>query len=289
MIEDFKKRMKRAVRGMGWGEAGELMGHAAILSVALLVLAAALLKEEWLIVGGALSLLPVVAAYAFPVYFWASRQRRMEAELPQALYHAASGQFVPLEDIVEELARGKGALAGEFKKAAMQLRNGIPVTHALEDMVKSNDSQLLKRAIGLLLQSYRTGADMGQAFRETAEEISAIAEATREQSASTTIEKYTLLLAGGAIVPLVLGTLIAMVGSLDFAGLAELGFGLGSSGAVLASALLGSQVYIVEYALLAAVFVAYQEGSIEKAVVYAAILVPLSVALFTVARSGIFV
>lgn len=289
MIEEFKKKMNRALHGLGWGEADEWIRYSLIASVLFFLLSILFAKEVWLIVFCILSFLPVLGVYVVPVYFWASRQKQIETELPQALYRAASNAFVPLDELIGELAQGKSELAKEFRKTEMQIRNGVSIEDALEEMGKANDSRLLRRAIDLLLQSYQTGADMSSAFKETAEEISGIATVMRDQAASTTIEKYTLLLAGGAIVPLVLGTLVAMVGSLNFMGLAELGFGSGTKDLLLANALAGSQIYIMEYALLSSVFVAYQENSIEKAVVYAAVLVPLSMALFTLAKSGIIV
>lgn len=285
----MRKKMEHALDGLGWGKADDWITYSVLASVALFILGMAFSEGVWLLAFGVAAFVPIVAAYAIPNYFWMSRQREIEKELPQALYRAASDARGAPEELVAELAEGRGALAEEFGKAASQLKNGIPMEPALEDMAASNDSRLLERAVGLLLQSYRTGADMSSAFKETAEEINDIAAVVQAQGASTTIEKYTLLLAGGVIVPSVLGTLTAMVGSLDFAGLAELGFGTGSNTALLANAVLGSRIYIVEYALLAAVFVAYQEGAVEKAAIYAMVLVPLSVALFTITGAGIFV
>ena len=91
-----------------------------------------------------------------------------------------------------------------------------------------------------------------------------------------------MLLAGGIIVPAVLGIVVSMVSSMDFAGLAELGMGISPSlrEAIIKNAILGNQIYIVEYSIIASVFVAYQEGEVEKALVYASILVPLGIAIF---------
>ena len=285
MMEKTFSGMQKAVASLGWGDAGHWLKCA--LGVGGAVFVVGIVLQQWLVM--ALSPIPLVAAYAAPTYFWARRQRLIEEELPQALYRAASNTAMPVEGLVEELAEGDGPLAEEFGKARAQLGNGVPVDEALESMACSNDSRLLKRAIGLVLQGYRTGADMSDALRETAEEISGAAEVVREQAATTAIEKYTLLLAGGAIVPLVLGSLVSMVTSLNFAGLSGLGFGPENPGELLASALLGSQFYIVEYAVLASLFVAYQENSIEKAFVYAAVLVPVSMALFLLAQATMFV
>lgn len=286
MFESYKQCVNRALSGLGWGNAEDWIKYAVTASAVLFVLSIALAKGVWLLVFSAFSLLPLAAVYAVPLYFWESKQKAIEEELPQALYRAASNPFIPLEELVEDLAEGSSPLAKEFSRAARQVKNHVPVDQALENMAKASDSQLLKRALGLLLQGYRTGADMSDALRETAEEISGVAEVLREQAAATTIEKYTLLLAGGVIVPLVLGALISMVSSLDFTGLSELGFS--STEGVFENALLGTQLYIVEYAVLASLFVALQENSREKAFVYAAVLVPLSIALFMLAKAMAF-
>jgi hypothetical protein len=286
---EYLRGMQRALDGMGWGNAGEWMKWAIAASGGALMLTVLFCRGEWALVFGVLSLLPVVAAYVVPSYFWASRQRQLEEELAQALHRAASNAFLPADALLAELSAGDTVLAREFRKASMQVRNGVPVDDALEEMAASNDSRMLSMALGLLVQCYRTGADMALAFRETADEISGLASVMRQQAINTTIEKYTLLLAGGVIVPLVLGALGAMVGSLSFAGLAELGFGAADQNALLANALLGSEIYIAEYAVIASVFVAYQESSLEKAVVYMAVLVPLSLALFMLARAVVAV
>ncbi len=287
MIKEYRKQMRFALTGLGWGEESEWLKYAAIASGVFFLVSVLLTTGIWVLIFGTLSFLPLIGSYVLPVYFWASRQRKIDEELPQALYRAASNPFIPLEDLVEDLANGNTPLTQEFSKVARQVKNEIPVDQALEGLAKSNNSKLLKRAVSLLLQGYRTGADMSQALRETAEEISGIAEVMREQAASTTIEKYTLLLAGGVIVPIVLGSLISLVGSLDFAGLSELGFV--STKGLFENALLGSQIYIAEYAVLASIFVAYQENSPEKAVVYITVLVPLSMALFLLAKTAILV
>ena len=243
-------QLDTSMGGLGWGSAGQLVKCAALAGVGMF--AAILFSGGGLLCG--LGLLPLAAAYAVPNYFWARRQAAIEEELPQALYRAASNTFVPLEAMVEELSEGGSPLAQEFGKAHMQVSNGVAVDEALEAMAECNSSRLLKRAIGLVLQGYRTGADMGDALRETAEEISGIAEVVREQAATTAIEKYTLLLAGGAIVPLVLGSLVSMVMSMDFAGLGQMGLGPENPAAMLESALLGSQAYIAEYAVIASLF-----------------------------------
>ena len=101
------------------------------------------------------------------------------------------------------------------------------------------------------------------------------------------IEKYTLLLASGIIVPLVLGLIVGLVQGMDFSGIEEFGIGTNVSQRkeLLGTALIAIQAYIAEYSIIASVFVSNQEGNIKKAIIYALILLPLSLIVFSAAKT----
>ena len=100
------------------------------------------------------------------------------------------------------------------------------------------------------------------------------------------MQKYTLLIAGALIVPMVLGLVTKTVSGLNFGTLAELELGMPAAEriALLGAATFAGQVYIAEYVVIASVFVAFFESDMKKAAVYAAILLPLSMISYNIVQ-----
>ncbi len=173
-------------------------------------------------------------------------------------------------------------LSGEFEKCRQEILKGSTAVGALEKMKERNDSIVLGRAIDLVLGGINSGADVSAVFKETAADLFETGAILRERVASLTIEKYTLLIAGGILVPAILGVLTGMVLSLNFDALSEIGIGLSLSEkkALIDAAMFASPIYLAEYSLIASFFVAFQEGDLKKGIVYAAALVPLSLAVY---------
>jgi len=217
------------------------------------------------------------------IYFKAVRKAKFEEELAEALFTAASlSSLMPFEEVVGQLGKGNGVLAREFKMASNQLAAGVGVKESLEGIKERVGSELCDRAVDLLVKAYETGGGAQHALREAAEDINSTIGLIKEHSARVTLEKMTMLLAGGVVVPLTLGALVSLVGSL---GSFDMGFGSADKGLIVANAVLGNQIYIVEYALIASFFVGLQEHRPEKGLVYALVLVPLSFACFVIAKS----
>lgn len=234
----------------------------------------------------ALAVIPIAVLYGLPEYREARRIKEIEESLPDVLFQASSmTSIASFDELIKQLGEGgHGELSRLFNRAHRQIEGGIPVEEALEELQREGNSELLSRTLKLLLQGYRTGADISLALRETANDISQTHEILRERTASTTVEKYTLLLAGGCIVPLILGVLVSMVSEIGFV---DIGTGMDWEirKAIIENASLGNQVYIGEYALLASFFVGIQESNPKKALIYAGILVPISLSLFLLAKT----
>ncbi len=236
-------------------------------------------------------LLSPVLAYAYVSYRLERRTREMERYLPDALFHAASMQKgVHIEKIISSIAgAGYGALSSEFELARKQIKGGASVPSALNAMRERNDSLLLDRALSLILQGYKTGADMYSALRETADDIFSLTGIVRERASALAIQKYTLLFAGGLLIPVILGVVVSMVSSMS-AGVSDVEIFSKLSAAERAELMGAStsalQAYLLAYALLASVFVAHAEGEGRKFIIYFILLAPASLALFTIARSA---
>lgn len=219
-------------------------------------------------------------------YMEERKERLVEGHLAGAMYQAASlAGCTSFENVLKALAESDyGALSGEFKKAYSAVISGESVELALEKMAERNGSKMLDRSVNIMLSGYRTGIDLSEALREAAEDIEKTLAIDRENSASIVVEKYTILFAGGIIVPLILGSMLSLVGSIDLSSLQEFGMG-GQNGGILENAVLGNQIYVAIYSIIASVFVAYQENRIENSLVYILFLLPASLALFNLARA----
>ncbi len=234
------------------------------------------------------ALLFAFGRYFLLLYKFEMRRRSIEGAVPDLLLQASIfPESSEALKIIEYLSNADyGALSEEFRKALLEIKKGASVESALRNMSLRNKSKILSRALELIIQGYNSGAKMSRIFREAAEDMLETRGIIRERIATMTIEKYTLILAGGIIVPLVLGLLVGLVTKLDFvsADFLQIGMGAAERKALLGAAMLANQLYIAEYALLASFFIANMENNIKKAVIYACIMMPLSFAVYMIAQ-----
>ena len=233
--------------------------------------------------------------FDFLFFFWREykeekRQREIDEMLPAALFQIASfPQGTPTERIFESIAEGDfGSLSREFSFALKQIRAGYSVREALGEMKKRNPSVLLRRACDLLLKAYRSGGDAGGMFKEIAEDIYSLHEIVRESAAALSLQKYTLLIGGAVLVPIVLGLLFNITSSLQ-QGFSEELLSMPSNPQLFQAVLWANQLYLVVFALVAGVFISRLEGKPGKAIVYFAAMAPLALILFNLVRGAIII
>ena len=207
--------------------------------------------------------------------------KAMEKNVPDVLLHAASfPRGTNVVSIIKSLGNSDYAeLSEEFRKAHSEILKGATPEKAFSNMKNRNRSKVIERAIDLILEGMNSGTDSSSVFKDAAEDILETNAVIQERASSLVVQKYTLLVAGALIVPLVLGLVIKTVNGLDFGTLAELEIGMASSErkALLEAASLSGQIYIAEYVVIASAFVGFFESDIKKSVIYAAVLLPLSI------------
>lgn len=232
--------------------------------------------------------LPLLLNYFFHAFLFEQKKRKKELLVPDVLLQASVfPRNTALQKIINYLANADyGLLSKEFDSAFWEIKKGAPVEQALENIKKRCKSRIIDRAINLLVLGYKSGADMSKTFKDAAEDILETQGILRERSATMIIEKYTLLFAGGLLVPAILGLLVGLVQGMNFSSINSLGIGLNAADkkSLLDAAMLANQLYILEYALLASFFIANQEGNKKKALVYALVLLPLSFASYSIAK-----
>ncbi|HII39501.1 TPA: type II secretion system F family protein [Candidatus Micrarchaeota archaeon] len=230
---------------------------------------------------------PPVIIYFYSEYTRSLRTKEIEENLPPALFQIASfPRRTSMEKIMREIAKSDyGSLSEEFAKANRQIAAGASVPQSLDQMAALNDSVILQRACNLLAETYRTGADMSEAFKEVADDVFELQNLQKQTAAALSLQKYTLLAGGCVLVPLILGIILSIVTALnfDFEGITLSTAAQRAS--LVETAMLGAQIYLVIFAAIASVFVAMQEANAKKAVLYFILLFPVSLAIFYLLKS----
>lgn len=215
-----------------------------------------------------------------------SRERRMEAELPDILYQAANMiSYSNPEEVIRWISGQNYDLSPEFSVAYREIKNGESVERALGRMHNRASSPLIRRAIRLLSMEQRTGRNIGKSFRDIADDTQETLHSRREKAAASSIEKYTLVLAGSLIVPMMLGVMISLSENMGD----DYGLGIGmpadERAEILANSILGTQIYTMAYAAMASFFIALQEERMERAIAYAMLMLPMSMLALNIAKS----
>ncbi|MEW6295779.1 MAG: type II secretion system F family protein [Candidatus Diapherotrites archaeon] len=232
---------------------------------------------------------PLILQYSFQLLLFEKRKREKERMVPDLLLQASLfPRGTATTKIISYMAKTEfGLLSKEFKKVNSEIRKGASIEKALSRMQQRCKSKIVERAADLLIQGHSSGAEMHSVFKETAEDVLETQSIIRERNATTTIEKYTVLMAAAIIVPLILGLIVGLIEGLNFQGIAELSLGLSSKErkALLEAALTANFSYIIEYSLIASIFISHHEGNKKKAIIYSLILIPASIITYTIARA----
>jgi len=230
---------------------------------------------------------PALLHYFFHLFSFEKNKREKEKVVPDILLQA--GIFpkgTSIIKIIKYISEADyGLMSLEFKKAFNETEKGKTVENALNGISLRCRSEIISRAMNLLIQGNKSGAEMNKVFKETAEDILETQSIIQERIASVFIQKYTLILAGGLIVPALLGLITGFVNEMNFLGINELGLGMAAEQRkeIIETALIANQIYILEYALIASFFISQQEGNTKKAFVYALILIPLGIVSYNIA------
>lgn len=215
------------------------------------------------------------------------RMREIESSLAEVLYEASAlADFSSFEEMLLAISDASdGATSEEFRVAYDETKRGKSFKRAVMGIAERNPSELIEKTLGVLVTAHETGAGASECLSETADEIAEISEITREQSAGLAIERYTLILAAGLIIPLVLGIISNVVSQIDVSLPADLtSVSPVDRTAFLVWSAYANYCYITLLGVMSGAFVAYQSNVPEKRFVYAAALALSALIVFTLVR-----
>lgn len=219
------------------------------------------------------TLFPFVANLAWHERAFNDTTRKMEHQILDALlYWSALPTTWSFERKLQELStQTNSPLREEWELVVRQVKKGSTIPEALHGLCKGRTSLILSRAKQVLIQGYTSGTPLHDECARLAVEGMARESLRREKESSLLIEKYTLLGAGGIVVPLILGLSTGMVENFT----QELG-STSLNPALQLAAGWGTRGYLLIYSILASAFVGLVEGEVGKAKVYIIWLLPLN-------------
>lgn len=215
------------------------------------------------------------------------RTERIERELvPFLLKMSRVPKGTPARAIVARAAGAKGEISSLLSSAEREYlkRSGrVSMQECIrkEFLPYSAKSRLVKIFSETIVIGISNNFDASDLVRKSAMEIQELSELESRRKSSLSVQKYTILSAGGLFVPFILGATAAIT---DLAG--ELSRGLASFGLsaefqkspLLSVALLA---YSIALPAMSGAFVGIGiEGRKRNAIAYLAILVPVSIAVF---------
>ena len=213
------------------------------------------------------------------------RIRLIENSLPEVFYQtSAIADFSSFEDMLKAVAENsEGAVSEEFIKAYNETRHGMSFKKAVSGIIERNKSGLIEKSLNVLISAYETGSDVSSCLLETADEIASEEEMMKEQSAGLIIEKYTLLLSAGLIIPLILGILSGVINSINLQLPAELSAVTQTErDEFIKYAFYANHFYLLITGFISGFFIAYQSNSPEKKWLYAFALSACSLIVFKI-------
>lgn len=200
-------------------------------------------------------------------------QKKIEENLPRALLELATLPTHTLRDVINHLSRGYGELSDEFRRANRLVATGIPPEKAMREVAARSGSYLLMNAVSIIITGVHSGSRWSELIRSTAEDIEALIDMERERSSALALQRYVVLLSAGVFVPAVLGITKRMTDRL-------IGNGPFTVADLLISIQNATLFHILSLSLMASLFVALLEGKPRKAIVYVAILIPLTMGTY---------
>lgn len=126
------------------------------------------------IVGFAIGMIASIYVLFYPRLFVGRRVKNIEKNLPAALHHllieVRSG--VPLYNALVSIAKGNYGLFSEIlDNSIKEIDTGVSIVGALERIARQNPSLYLRRVIWQLVNSIKSGADVGDTIKQIVENL----------------------------------------------------------------------------------------------------------------------
>lgn len=262
----------------------------ASLSIVLLLILLFVLKSIYLclivVVSG--NLVYYLLEAMLKKYFFNQRRKALEnALIDEVLLLSSLPKANDLKQILGKLSDSKHKIIEkEFKQIQRKVEAGHNIRELFLAFSKKYNSEILDRFLELLLNSITTGTVSVADYRSFASNFIKSKQLIDERASALLMQKYTIIFAGGLIVPGILGIVISLVkkltSNLDFSLLQSIqGEAIASSG-LFNVCYVCCIVYIIEYVIISSIYLGMLKSDLKKSIIYLLFLLPTAIGIFFV-------
>lgn len=218
-------------------------------------------------------------------YLQNQKRKTLEyALIDEVLLLSSQPKANDLKQILTKLANSKHQIIKtEFTQLLKKTENGHSIRELFFVLSKKYNSEILDRFLELLQNTITTGTVSITDYRSFASNFIKSKQLIEERKSALLMQKYTIIFAGGLIVPGILGIVIKLVkkltSTLDFSILQS--FQAQASNPLLFSVCYAcSIVYLIEYVIISSIYLGMLESDIKKAIIYMVFMLPIATAIF---------
>lgn len=219
-------------------------------------------------------------------YFQNQKRKALENVLiDEVLLLSSQPKANDLKNIINKLSDSKHRIISqEFKQIQRKVEAGHNIRELFLALSKKYKSEILDRFLELLLNSITTGTVSVADYRSFANNFFKSKQLIDERTSALLMQKYTIIFAGGLIVPGILGIVISLVkkltSDLDFSLLQTIqGEAIASSG-LFNVCYVCSIVYIIEYVIISSIYLGMLESDLKKSIIYLLFILPTAIGIF---------
>jgi hypothetical protein len=222
-----------------------------------------------------------VKSFFFGEYFFSQERKRLEDALVDDILRISSVvRSNDLKLILHKLQSSNNKIVSkEFSWALNKINKGHRPKEVFKVIKEKYNSVLLSKFLDLLEYSTSSGTVTLNDYKNIIKDFLKSRELLDERKSVLLMQKYTIIFAGGLIVPGILGVVISLVKSL--VGIVDVSvIGLSSSSTLYLVSYYCSIIYIIEYIIISSIYLSQLDDNSKKIWVYICFLLPVSLLIF---------
>lgn len=222
-------------------------------------------------------------------YFKNQKRKAVEnALIDEVLLLSSQPKSNDLKQIVSKLSSSRHKIISlEFTQIQIKIESGHNIRELFLTLSKKYNSEILDRFLELLLNSITTGTVSVTDYRSFSSNFLKSKQLIDERASALLMQKYTIIFAGGLIVPGILGIVISLVkkltSNLNFTILNSIQEQITSNSSLFNVCYVCSIVYLIEYVIISSIYLGMLESDLKKSIIYLLFILPSSLTVFFLA------